>query len=87
MSTHARTSAEKKFTANLKKVQLAKTETDLAQKSRMEHIAKLRALRLAKEATDRDIEIRNKANKKTRKPARARSKPESSPQTAAKASK
>ena len=87
MATFVKMSAEEKFAANLKKVQQARTEIDLAQKNRMEHIAKLRALRLAKEAKDREIEILVKANKKIKKPTRARAKPASSPQTAAGTSK
>ncbi len=87
MSTHARMNAEEKFAANLKKVEQARTETDLVQKNKMDHIAKLRAQRLAKEATDREIEILVKANKKIKKTTKSRAKPASSPQTAAKTSK
>lgn len=87
MATLVRMSAEEKFAANLKKVQEARTEIDLAQQNRMEQIAKLRALRLAKEAKDREIETLIKANKKIKKPAKSRAKTASKSKTAAKTGK
>ena len=48
--------AEEQFTATQKKAKLAVTEREKARQERADHIAKLKALRLAKEAADRDVE-------------------------------
>ena len=46
--------AEEKFAATQKKDKQALTEREKAWQQRMEHTAKLRALRLAKEAADKE---------------------------------
>jgi hypothetical protein len=46
--------AEEQFAAVRRQAQRAQTEHEVALQERAEHIAKLRALRLAKEATDRE---------------------------------
>ncbi len=48
--------AEEKFTATQKKDKQALTEKEKAWQQRMEHTARLRALRLAKEAADKEKE-------------------------------
>lgn len=50
----ARARAEEQFTAIQRQAKRAQTEHEIAQQERAEHIAGLRALRLAKEAADRD---------------------------------
>jgi uncharacterized protein YifE (UPF0438 family) len=49
-----KSSAEEKFAATQKKEKQALTEREKAWQQRMEHTAKLRALRLAKEAADKE---------------------------------
>jgi uncharacterized protein YifE (UPF0438 family) len=46
--------AEEKFSATQKKDKQALTEREKAWQQRMEHTARLRALRLAKEAADKE---------------------------------
>jgi uncharacterized protein YifE (UPF0438 family) len=46
--------AEEKFSATQKKDKQALTEREKAWQQKMEHTAKLRALRLAKEAADKE---------------------------------
>ncbi len=46
--------AEEKFSATQKKDKQAMTEREKAWQQRMEHTARLRALRLAKEAADKE---------------------------------
>lgn len=46
--------AEEQFAAVQRQAKRAQTEHEVALQERAEHIAKLRALRLAKEATDRE---------------------------------
>ncbi len=48
--------AEEKFAATQKKDEQAQTEKENAWQQRMEHTARLRALRLAKEAADKKKE-------------------------------
>jgi uncharacterized protein YifE (UPF0438 family) len=48
--------AEEKFAATQKKDKQALTEREKAWQQRMEHTARLRALRLAKEAADKEKE-------------------------------
>ena len=62
-------SAEEKSAATLKAAKLARAERDLAQRERMDHIAKLRTLRFIKEAADKRDMIEEKAAKarKTKK--------------------
>jgi hypothetical protein len=87
MPTHAKMSAEKKFTANLKKVDQARTEMDLAQKKRLEQTKKLRALRLEKEVRDNENEIEGNAKKKIGKSATSRTKAALSSQIATRTGK
>ncbi len=54
MSKSARSRAEEKFTATQKKDKQALKEKETAWQQRMDHSAKLRALRLAKEAADKE---------------------------------
>ena len=49
-----KSSAEEKFAATQKKEKQALTEREKAWQQRMEHTARLRALRLAKEAADKE---------------------------------
>ena len=49
-----KSSAEEKFAATQKKEKQALTEREKAWQQKMEHTAKLRALRLAKEAADKE---------------------------------
>jgi hypothetical protein len=51
---HTRARAEEQFAAIQRQAKRAQTEHEIAQQERAEHIARLRALRLAKEAADRD---------------------------------
>jgi hypothetical protein len=53
MSKSARSRAEEQFTATQKKDKQALKEKDKARQEREEHVASLRALRLAKEAADK----------------------------------
>lgn len=62
-------SAEEKFAAALNEAEVARTERDLAQEERMANIAKLRSLRLTKEAADKVIEDQIKAEKAKKKSA------------------
>jgi hypothetical protein len=54
MSKSARSKAEELFTASLKKDKQALKEKEKFQQERSQHVANLRALRLAKEASDRE---------------------------------
>ncbi len=56
MSKSAKSRAEEKFTATQKKDKQALEEKENAWQQRMEHTARLRALRLAKEAADKEKE-------------------------------
>ena len=53
-SQAAKTRAEELFSASSKKEKAARKEQDKAQQKRAEHLAGLRALRLAKEAADKE---------------------------------
>jgi len=53
MSKSARSRAEEQFTATQKKDKQALKEKEKARQEREEHVASLRALRLAKEAADK----------------------------------
>ena len=61
--------AEEHFTATQKKEKLALKEKEKARQERQEHTARLRALRLAKEAADKEA-AEKAAAKKKKKPAR-----------------
>ncbi len=54
MLTTMKSKAEEQFAATQKKDKQALKKKDTAWQQRMEHTAKLRALRLAKEAADKD---------------------------------
>ncbi len=65
--------AEEKFSAIQKKDEKAMNEKKKALQERAEHVARLRALRLAKEAADKeaaDKEAAEKAAAKKKKPSR-----------------
>ena len=64
MSKSSKSRAEQKFTATQKKAERAQKETVKAEHERMAHMAKLRALRLAKEAEDAKLAAKKKAAKK-----------------------
>ena len=74
MLKSARSKAEEKFAATQKKYKQAQKEKDKAETKLAEHVAGLRALRLAKEAADKlaaeQAEAETAAAKK-KKPARA----------------
>ncbi len=59
--------ADEVFAATLKAAEAARSERDLVQEERMAHVAKLRSLRLAKEAADKVIEDQIKADKLKKK--------------------
>ena len=62
--------AEEQFTATQKKDKLALKEKEKARQERHEHTARLRALRLAKEAADKEAAEKEGAKKKKKKPVR-----------------
>lgn len=73
MLKSAKSRAEELFTATQKKDQLALKEKEKVQRERADHVAGLRALRLAKEAADKDAADEADAAKsaaKTKKPSR-----------------
>ena len=66
--------AEELFTATQKKDKLALKEKEKAEQERADHVANLRALRLAKEAADKEAAQDASAEKeaaKAKKPARS----------------
>ncbi len=74
MQMAVRSRAEEQFAATQKKAKQALKEKDKEQRERAEHIAKLRALRLAKEAADKeaaDKEAAEKAAAKKKKPSKS----------------
>jgi colicin import membrane protein len=54
MSKSSRSKAEEQFAATQKKAKQVQKEKERAWQERTEHMAKLRALRLAKEAADKE---------------------------------
>ena len=72
MQMSVKTRAEEQFAATQKKVRLALKEKEIEQRERAEHIAKLRALRLAKEAADKEAAEKAEADKAAAKKALAR---------------
>jgi len=54
MLKSVRSRAEEQFAASQKKVKLVQKEKDKAGQERVEKVARLRALRLAKEASDKE---------------------------------
>ncbi len=75
MSKLIRSKAEEKYAALQKKDAQALTEREKARQKDAEHVAKLRALRLAKEAADREAaaqaEAEKAAAKTKKKPSRS----------------
>ena len=67
MSKNAKSRAEELFTATQKKDKLALKEKEKAQMERAEHVSRLRTLRLAKEAADKEAAAEAA---KSKKPAR-----------------
>ncbi len=73
MLKSARSRAEEQFTATQKKDKQALKEKEKARREKSEHVAKLRALRLAKEAADKEAAEKAAAEKvaaKNKKPSR-----------------
>jgi predicted negative regulator of RcsB-dependent stress response len=68
MLKSARSRAEEQFTATQKKDKQALKEKEKARQEEAEHVAHLRALRLAKEAADK--KAAEKAAAKNKKPSR-----------------
>ncbi len=54
MLKSVRSRAEERFAASQKKLKLVQKEKDIAGQERAEKVARLRALRLAKEASDKE---------------------------------
>ena len=70
----AKSRAEEQFMATQKKDNQARKEKDKASQERAEHVASLKALRLAKEAADKEAaeqEAAEKAAAKNKKPSRS----------------
>jgi hypothetical protein len=73
MLKSVKSKAEELFTATQKKDQLALKEKEKVQREKADHVAGLRALRLAKEAADKDAAEEADARKaaaKIKKPSR-----------------
>ena len=70
MSSSARSKAEAMFTATQKKTIKALNERETSRRQDAEQVARLRALRLAKEAADKDAAAKEPDKKK--KPSRSR---------------
>ena len=73
MVKSVKSSAEEKFAAIQKKDKEAMKEKEKALQERTEHVASLRALRLAKEAADKEAAVKEAAEKaaaKKKKPSR-----------------
>ena len=77
MAKSVKSKAEEQFAATQKKAKLALKEKEKANQELVERVAKLRGLRLAKEAADKetaDREAAEKAAAKAKKPKRATQK-------------
>lgn len=70
----AKSRAEEQFAATQRKDKQALTERENARQERANHVARLRALRLAKEAADKEAADKAAAEKAAAKKAAARSK-------------
>lgn len=68
MLMSARPTAEERFIATQKKVEKALTEAQKVQQERADQTARLRKLRLAKEAADLEAAAQQTAAKNTKKP-------------------
>ena len=64
MRKSVKSRAEEQFTATQKKAKQALTEWEKARQERADHTVKLKALRLAKEAADREAAEKADAEKK-----------------------
>ena len=69
--TPARTKAEARFAATLKREAQMRTEIEKAEEKRNKRTAELRALRLAKEAAEKEIADKEAAEKEAVKAAKA----------------
>jgi hypothetical protein len=74
MRISVKSRAEEQFTATQKKTKQALTEKAQARQERADHIAKLKALRLAKEAADKEAAGKADAEKAAAKKAAAKKK-------------
>lgn len=74
MQKSALSKAEEKFAAIQKKDQQALSDREQARQKEAEHVAKLRGLRLAKEAADREAAEAAAAAEPVKKPARKKKK-------------
>lgn len=74
MARSTKSRAEEQFFATQKKLKRVLNEKEQAQLEKTTHVAGLRALRLAKEAVDRQATL-DKAAAKTKTPAAKRSDP------------
>ncbi len=72
MQISVKSRAEEQFTATQKKAKQALTDSENARQERADHIAKLKALRLAKEAADREVEQTADAEKAAAKKTAAK---------------
>ena len=73
MNNLVKSRAEEQFTATQKKDNQARNERDKSSQERVEHVARLKALRLAKEADDKiaaEKAAAEKATAKNKKPSR-----------------
>ena len=73
MQMSVKSRAEEQFAATQKKAKLALKEKEKERQERAVHIAKLKALRLAKEAADKEVadkEAAEKAAAKKKKPSK-----------------
>ncbi len=74
MRMSVKSRAEEQFTATQKKAKQALTDSENARQEMADHIAKLKALRLAKEAADREAAEKADAEKEAAKKAAAKKK-------------
>lgn len=72
MQIAVKSRAEEQFTATQKKAKQALTESEIERQERADHIAKLKALRLAKEAADKEAAEKADAEKAAVKKAVAK---------------
>ncbi len=74
MSKSVKTRAEEQFAASQNKAIETLKEKDKAGRERSEKTARLKALRLAKEAVDAKVEVETKAKTKAKAKAKAKTK-------------
>jgi hypothetical protein len=81
MQIAVKSRAEEQFTATQKKAKQALTKSEIARQERVDHIAKLKALRLAKEAADKQAAEKADAEKAAaKKAATEKTKPSALPE-------